>query len=282
MSPAVIDGLILIAGGIAAGFFGSLLGLGGGILIVPFLTLVVGLPLLTAIGVSLVCVIVTSGAAAGVYLEKGVANLRLGMALELFTAIGAIGGALIAFLLPEAALQILFAGLLAYVAISMLRRKEPVPEAGAVDAAGIAPGAGAGAGRLADFAGSLSGPGYRVRNVGLGALGSTFAGVISALLGIGGGTVKVPVMHLLMGVPLRVSTATSNLMMGITASSSAIVYLLRGGVDAYVAGPTALGVFLGASAGSRVSHRIPLGVLRALFVVILLYTAWQMLQRALT
>lgn len=273
----VLDVLLLMAGGVVAGFFGSLLGLGGGILIVPFLTLVVGLPLLTAIGVSLVCVIVTSGAAAGVYLEKGVANLRLGMTLELFTAIGAIAGALVAFLLPESALQLLFAGLLGYVAISMLRRREPVAEESARDV-----DLSDGRGRLAEFAASLSGPGYRVRNLGPGALGSTFAGVISALLGIGGGTVKVPVMHLVMGVPLRVSTATSNLMMGITASSSAIVYLLRGGINAYVAGPTALGVFLGASVGSRVSHRIPLGVLRALFVVILLYTSWQMLQRALT
>ncbi len=268
-----------------AGFFGSLLGLGGGILIVPFLTLVLNLPLLTAVGVSLVCVIVTSGAAAGVYLEKGVANLRLGMTLEMFTAIGAIGGALVAFLLPEAALQLLFSGLLGYVAISMLRRRNPVAEPLLPPVADTAPTAPDATGRrsaMEDFAGTLSGPGYRVRNLGPGALGSAFAGVISALLGIGGGTVKVPVMHLLMGVPLRVSTATSNLMMGITASSSAIVYLLRGGIDAFVAGPTALGVFVGASAGSRVAHRIPLDVLRALFVVILLYTAWQMLQRALT
>jgi uncharacterized membrane protein YfcA len=213
------------------------------------------------------------------------------MTLELFTAVGALGGALVAFLLPERALQLLFAGLLAYVAVSMARRREPTPEPTAVpdpvaesrDAMSAAATSSTdGADRARAFTASLSAPGYRVRNVGLGALGSLFAGVISALLGIGGGTVKVPVMHLLMGVPLRVSTATSNLMMGITASASAIVYLLRGGIDAYVAGPTALGVFLGASAGSRVAHRIRLDVLRALFVVILLYTAWQMLQRALT
>ncbi|HEU4918294.1 MAG TPA: TSUP family transporter, partial [Candidatus Limnocylindrales bacterium] len=97
----MIDGLAMVAGGVAAGLFGSLLGLGGGILIVPLLTLGFDLPLLTAVGVSLVCVIVTSGAAAGVYLEKQVANLRLGMTLELFTAIGALGGATIAFLISE-------------------------------------------------------------------------------------------------------------------------------------------------------------------------------------
>lgn len=266
----MIDGLIMIGGGIAAGLFGSLLGLGGGILIVPLLTLVFDLPLLTAVGVSLVCVIVTSGAAAGVYLERRVANLRLGMTLELFTAIGALGGATIAFLIPEALLAGLFGGLLLYVAATMARGRASENDGPVID-----DGAPSGS-----FTASLSAPGYRIRNVGLGAVGSVGAGVISALLGIGGGTVKVPVMHVVMGVPLRVATATSNLMIGITASSGAIVYLLRGGIDAYVAAPTAVGVFVGASVGSRIAHRIDLRILRLLFVVILLYTAWQMLRRA--
>ena len=112
-------------------------------------------------------------------------------------------------------------------------------------------------------------------------IGSVGAGVASALLGIGGGLIKVPVMHVVMGVPLRVATATSNLMIGITASASAIIYLLRGGIDPYVAGPTAVGVFIGASIGSRIAARIDLRILRGLFVAILLYTAWQMLQRAI-
>jgi uncharacterized membrane protein YfcA len=127
----------------------------------------------------------------------------------------------------------------------------------------------------------LSGPGYHIRNLRAGAVGSVFAGIVSALTGIGGGTVKVPVMHLVMGVPLRVSTATSNLMMGITASTSSIVYLLRGGIDPYVAGPTVVGVFIGASIGSRVAHRIHVRVIRFLFVVVLLYTAFEMARRAL-
>jgi uncharacterized membrane protein YfcA len=126
----------------------------------------------------------------------------------------------------------------------------------------------------------LSGPGYRVRHLGFGAVGSVVAGVTSALLGIGGGLVKVPVMHVVMGVPLRVATATSNLMIGITASASAIIYLLRGGIDPYVASPTAVGVFFGASLGSRIAHRIDVRILRGLFVAILFYTSWQMLQRA--
>jgi uncharacterized membrane protein YfcA len=289
----MIDGLLMIGGGIAAGLFGSLLGLGGGILIVPLLTLGFGLALIKAVGVSLVCVIVTSGAAAGVYLERHVANLRLGMTLELFTACGALVGGLVAFLLPERVLQLLFGGLLVYVAVTMARRSEParpvddasgetIDDGDDAETADV-PEAAAGAATAADdsLVARMSGPGYRVHRLGFGALGSIGAGVVSALLGIGGGLIKVPVMHVVMGVPLRVATATSNLMIGITASASAIIYLLRGGIDAYIAAPTAIGVFVGASIGSRVAQRIDLRILRGLFVAILLYTAWQMLQRAL-
>lgn len=289
--------LVLAAGGVAAGLFGALLGLGGGILIVPLLTLGIGLPVREAVAVSLVCVIVTSGAAAGVYLQRYVANLRLGMVLELFTATGALVGGLAAFLLPEAVLAGLFALLLAYTAASMLRRSpEPSPEPilestlesvlePALEPRGAEGGVVAAPASFAPYAPgwrtTLSGPGYRVRNLGVGIAGSLFAGVISALLGIGGGIVKVPLMHLAMGVPLRVSTATSNLMIGVTASASAIIYLLRGGIDPLVAGPTALGVFIGASIGSRAAQRIDARVLRLLFVVVLLYTALEMARRAL-
>jgi uncharacterized protein len=278
----MIEGLVLIVGGIAAGLFGSLLGLGGGLLIVPLLTLVFNLPLLTAVGVSLVCVIVTSGASAGVYLERRVANLRLGMVLELFTAAGALAGGLAAFILPENLLEFLFTALLLYVAVTMARRGDsaPAPEATTLNE-DDAPDPAIPAVADRSFLATLSGPGYRVHHLGFGLIGSVVAGITSALLGIGGGLVKVPVMHVVMGVPLRVATATSNLMIGITASASAIIYLLRGGIDPYVASPTAIGVFLGASLGSRIAHRIHLRVLRTLFVAILLYTSWQMLQRAL-
>jgi uncharacterized membrane protein YfcA len=298
----MIDGLLLVTAGVGAGLFGSLLGLGGGILIVPLLTLGFGLALIKAVGVSLICVIVTSGAAAGVYLERRVANLRLGMTLELFTATGAMIGGLIAFLLDEHLLELIFTILLVYVALSMARRRDPAP---AATAAEIAPRAGGdvavttasddpppaavaddpaqapAASRTRAFLDEMSGPGYHIRRLGWGMVGSVGAGVASALLGIGGGLIKVPVMHVVMGVPLRVATATSNLMIGITASASAIIYLLRGGIDPYAAAPTAIGVFIGASIGSRVASRIDLRVLRGLFVAILLYTAWQMLQRAL-
>jgi uncharacterized membrane protein YfcA len=281
-------GLVMLAAGVAAGLFGSLLGLGGGVLIVPILTLAFGLPLRDAVGVSLVCVIVTSGASAGVYLERRTANLRLGMLLELFTASGAVVGGAIAFLLDERLLAGLFAALLVYVAATMARRPGsdlPPVDAATADAA-TADAATAQANpepmpsadmALATRLGSTE---YAIQRLRAGAAGSVVAGIASALLGIGGGLVKVPVMHLLMGVPLRVATATSNLMIGITASTSAIVYLLRGGIDPYATGPTAIGVFLGASLGSRAGHRIDLRILRWLFVVVLLYTAVEMARRA--
>jgi hypothetical protein len=292
----VIVGLLLAAGGFGAGVFGSLLGLGGGVLIVPLLTVGFGVPFREAVGVSLVCVIVTSSAAAGHYLERHLANLRLGMFLEVFTATGALIGGLVAFLLPERVLAGLFAALLAYTAITMLRRgRAPAPgptsaaapadELGAADA-GVDPAPAEPADPPAVPAGlpladEIAGPGYHPRRLVAGAGGSLGAGVISALLGVGGGIVKVPLMHLVMGVPLKVSTATSNLMIGVTAAASATVYLLRGGIDPYIAGPTAVGVFAGALVGSRLASRIDVRLLRLLFVGVLALTAVQMTMRAL-
>jgi uncharacterized protein len=286
----VVVGLLMIAAGSAAGAFGALLGLGGGVLIVPILTFGFGLPLREAVGVSLVCVIMTSSAAAGVYLERHVANLRLGMSLELFTAIGALVGGSIAFLIDERLIALLFAVVMGYLAVSMLRAgrgaAEPATEDGAVVDDGevadpahvVAPAATAP--DASTFLAELSGPGYTVRNLGRGVVGATGAGVISALLGVGGGIVKVPLMHLAMGVPLKVATATSNLMVGITAAASAVIYLLRGQIDPYVAGPTALGVFVGATVASRLAHRVDARWLRMLFVLVLAYTAIQMLIKA--
>ncbi len=284
---------LMIAGGFAAGVFGSLLGLGGGILIVPLLTLGFNLPLREAVGVSLVAVIVTSSASASVYLQRHVANLRLGMTLELFSASGALIGGLIAFALSDQVLAGLFTVLLLYTAFAMLRRPEPGPGA---EAEGLVADAGtpdvdaepgdAVAGPAGSIGGSVvaigaGSPPYAVRNLGIGIVGSMFAGVMSALLGIGAGIVKVPLMNLAMGVPLRVATATSNLMIGITAAASAIIYLVRNGIDPYVAGPIAVGVFFGAALGSRTAHRVDVRVLRVLFVLVLLFTAWQMAGRAL-
>ena len=241
----------------------------------PLLTLGFGLPLREAVGVSLICVIMTSSAAAGVYLERHVANLRLGMTLELFTAIGALVGGSIAFLLDERLLSILFGALLLYVAATMTRAGSTEVSLETPPAAELVATPGPAATPTA--VDRLSGDGYRVRNLGRGVVGAVGAGVASALLGIGGGIIKVPLMHLSMGVPFRVATATSNMMIGITAAASAVIYVIRGGVDPYVAGPTAIGVFLGATAGSRLAHRVDLRLLRLLFVVVLTYTAIQML-----
>ena len=214
------------------------------------------------------------------YLQRRQANLRLGMVLELFTAAGAIIGGAIAFLIDDRLLAGLFAVLLVYVAATMLgglRRRANVapatddetPPHDHASGDDAAPGPG-----REDRA-------YLAERMPVAAVGSVGAGIASALLGIGGGLIKVPLMHLVLGVPLRIATATSNLMIGITASASAIVYLVRGGIDAYVAGPTAVGVFVGAMVGSRLGHRIGQRELRVLFVVVLLYTAVEMARRAL-
>ena len=271
----MLTGLLMLLGGIAAGAFGSILGLGGGLLIVPLLTLAFGLPLREAVGVSLVCVIVTSSASAGVYLQRRQANLRLGMLLELFTAVGAIAGGAIAFLIDERMLAGLFAVLLVYVAATMLgalrRRARTAPPTDDETPPPV---------HEPQLPGETADDEYRRDRIPAAALGSIGAGIASALLGIGGGLIKVPVMHLVLGVPLRVATATSNLMIGITASASAIAYLVRGGIDAYVVGPTAIGVFVGATLGSRLGHRIGQTALRLLFVLVLLYTAVEMARRA--
>ncbi len=322
-------GILLAGSGVAVGIFGSLLGLGGGILIVPLLTTGFGVPFREAVGVSLVCVVVTSSAAAGVYLDRHIANLRLGMVLEVFTAAGALVGGLVAFLLPERVLAALFALLLAYTGASMLRgagrRDRPGGRAAASPPVGTAtPGtsADAGAGTAAragtataaglaadavvsladvatgapadavaaraDAAGAeptfmdrLGGPGYRPRRLRLGMAGGVFAGIVSALLGVGGGIVKVPLMYLAMGVPLKVATATSNLMIGVTGTASAVVYLARGDVDPFVAGPMAVGVFAGALVGSRLAPRVDLRILRLVFVAVMAINALQMIVRAL-
>ena len=266
----MVVGLLMLAGGAAAGVFGSLLGLGGGVLIVPLLTLGFGRPLREAVAVSLVCVIATSSAAAGAYLRSRVANLRLGTVLTLFTTLGALVGGFVAFLLPERVLTGLFALLLAYVAWTMLRRGSAPESTG--ERLGPPP-----AGTVA----ALSTPEYHVRGLVPGSVASVGAGVVSALLGIGGGAINVPTMHLVMGVPLRVAAATSNLMIGATAVASAIIYLVRGAIDPYIAGPTVVGVFVGAAVGARLAPRVDVRVLRWLFVLVLAWTAFQRLRRAL-
>lgn len=264
--------LIAFAGSFVAGVFGSLVGVGGGIIVVPLLTLILGVPIHYAIGASIVSVIATSSGAASSYVKKGMANLRVAMLLEVATAAGAVAGALLAGHAPEKLLYLAFGAILIYTALSMIRRRgtsrPPVPDA------------------LADRLKLHSSYyddsekreiHYRVTRTPIGFVVSGFAGLMSGLLGIGGGAIKVPMMNLAMNIPLKVCTATSNFMIGVTAAASATVYFLRGDVSPFITAPVACGVLLGAMAGSQLMPRIQTIWLKRLFVVVLVITATQIL-----
>jgi uncharacterized protein len=262
--------LLLALSGLGAGAFGAMLGLGGGILIVPILTLAFGVPLTAAIGTSLICVIATSTGAAAINVRAGRADVRLGITLAAGTVVGAFAGGVIAGFLPERALAGLFAALLAYTAVTMFRRllRRGDADASVVDADPAAPdGPGA--------------PAYRTRRVPLALGGSVGAGAVSGLLGVGGGIVTVPLVHLVMGAPLRVSVATSNFMIGLTAAAGAYAYLFRGDVDSRLAAPVVIGVAIGAALGATLAARLHTRVLTAIFVVVVGYVAVEMALRAL-
>ena len=249
----------MLLGGLVAGLFGSLLGLGGGVLIIPLLTLVFGVPMKEAIVTSLICVIATSCGAASLYVKKHLADIRLGMTLELATTIGAIVGGLVAGIIKPDVLAILFSLILFYIALSMVRKR--VKE---------------------NLEGNPSAQkDYRILNLPLGMGASFFAGNISGLLGVGGGVIKVPVMYLKMGIPLRIATATSNFMIGVTATAGAFVYYARGEVNLLVSGATMIGVFFGALIGSRILHLIKMEYLKKAFIIVLLYLSVEMLFKGL-
>ena len=241
--------LVLIGLGVVAGFFGSLLGMGGSILLVPMLILLMGdfLPIQAAIATGLVCVIASSSSAAGVYVRRGWVDVRLGMLLELGTVAGAITGALVVTLLSATAVEVVFGIFLLGAAVLMGLRPPREAE------------------EVADTI-----PDYRVRNYPLGLGICTLAGSVSGLLGIGGGPVQVPLMYLGMGVPLKIAAATSNFIMGVTAAAGALLYYGRGDVVVAVTAPLVLGVFAGAQLGSRLARRVPSRVVQALLILILL------------
>ncbi len=243
--------------GLAAGTFGALVGLGGGVILVPVLSLWFGLPIKSAVGISLVCVIATSSGAAAVYVQRRWTDLRLGMVLELSTALGAITGAYAVVFLPDDLLKGLFGCFLLYATVMMLRQRRPQGEENAAEI-----------------------PDYKVRRLPLGLSVSYVAGSVSGMLGIGGGPIKVPLMHLWMGVPLKVAAATSNFMIGVTAAASAFLYYSRGDVIVAAAAPLGVGVFSGALLGSRLSRRISAQWIRWLLVAVLFYLAALMLSEA--
>jgi uncharacterized membrane protein YfcA len=265
--------LSLLAICVLAGFFGSLVGLGGGIIVVPALTLLYGIDIRYAIGASIVSVIATSSGAAAGYVREGMTNLRTAMLLEIGTTSGAVSGAFLAGVLHGPWLCVIFGGMLATSAVMMLLRvsdsDRPVPHDAWAD-------------RL-QLHGSYFDESrhrrveYRVTHAKLGLGLMYLAGAVSGLLGIGSGILKVPAMDLAMRLPIKVSTATSNLMIGVTAAASAGVYFARGDVDPFITAPVALGVVLGAMAGSRVLARINSRLLRMVFVAVLLFVSGQMI-----
>jgi uncharacterized membrane protein YfcA len=265
--------------GFGAGLLGALLGLGGGVFVVPALTLIFGLPTLTAVGTSNVAVVATSTAGASTYVRSRLTNIRLGLVLLISTTLAALASSLVASYLPEQVLSGLFAVVLLYVAITMLRSGKK-QDAKAVATPGE-PSMDAGLEGTYHDAATGKTESYRPRNVRTGMGISALAGVVAGLLGVGGGIIQMPVMTLLMGVPVKVATGTSNFMIGVTATSAAFVRYAHGDVDPLVAVPTALFVFLGARVGAWLVPKIPSARLRTIFGWVAILIAALMVMQAL-
>jgi len=275
MTVLLFTALVLLVS-VLAGFVGSLTGLGGGVVIVPALALLFGVDIRYAIGASLVSVIATSSGAASAYVREGVANVRIGMLLEIATTIGALCGAFIAARISSEAIAIVFGAVLAHSAYESFFSTEHVDAASTPD-------------RLATRL-KLNGEDptsdpprrYFVRNVPAG-FGLMFgAGGLSGLLGIGSGALKVIAMDRVMKIPFKVSTTTSNFMIGVTAAASASVYLGRGYIHPVVAMPVMIGVLAGAMVGSRVLVGASVSVLRKVFAIVIAIVAVEMIYSGLT
>lgn len=267
--------LLIWIGSFSAGLLGALTGLGGGVVIVPLLTSVFGVDIRYAVGASLVSVIATSLGAASTYIKKGYTNLRLGMFLEVATTIGAIAGAMIATLVSVKALTIVLAIVLIYSAYLSQRPRiehieDEVPDAIA---------------NYLKLNGTYPTPdgvmSYQVHSVPMGFSVMLIAGVLSGLLGIGSGGFKVLAMDQAMRLPFKVSTTTSNFMIGVTAAASAGVYLARGYIDPGLSMPVMLGVLPGAFLGARILTGAKTQILRIIFSVVLVVMALKMVYNSL-
>ncbi|MEN6459295.1 MAG: sulfite exporter TauE/SafE family protein [Thermoguttaceae bacterium] len=268
--------LLIWAGSCLAGFVGALTGLGGGIVIVPLLTLAFHFDIRYAIGASLVSVIATSSGAAAAYVKEGYANMRLGILLEIATTAGAVGGAAAAAYLASDTVAVTFGLVLLFSAYFSGRRRRPKPEASQPDRLATLL-------RLdADYPANGHRAAYHVRGV-PGGFGVMFiAGAISGLLGIGSGALKVLAMDQIMRIPFKVSTTTSNFMIGVTAAASAGVYLNRGYVAPGLAMPVVLGVLPGALLGTRLLPKAETRWLRILFAMVLVFLAVEMIYNGLS
>jgi uncharacterized protein len=271
---AVSFSLWLVAVSMAASAFGGMLGMAGGIFIVPILTIFGHVEIHTAIGASIVSVIACSCGGAAPFLKSRVTNIRLAIVLETATTTGALTGVLLAGIMPVSYLYFIFAAILFLSAHQMLaRRRDPVFALSVARAACDALGLNSSYPDR-ELGREVS---YRVHRVRLGMVLMYGAGLISALLGIGSGVLKIPAMDTAMRLPLKVSSATSNFMIGVTAAASAGVYFMRGSIVTEVAGPVAFGSVLGAMAGARILLIVSNDKLRLLFVVILVVLGIQML-----
>jgi uncharacterized membrane protein YfcA len=269
--------LLLFAGGLAAGSFGALFGLGGGVLMVPLLVVALKVPIHNAIATSLISVIATSSTATSRNLRDGVTNVRLGITLETLTVAGAITGGAIAGLLPPAALMLLFGLTIISMSVLMFGRTDPPPPAAEPTDRGF----------LAQLHASYFDSQlnrqvrYGVRRLPLAMSVSAFAGVISGLLGVGGGIIKVPMLTLWCGVPIKAAAATSNFMIGMTAMASVVVYFGRGEVLPVVTAASVLGVMAGSRAGVWLNARTHAASLRVWFAVVMFLIGGQMIWKVL-
>jgi len=265
MEPTFL--LIMLLIGIAAGILGALFGIGGGLFIVPALTLIVGLTTKEAAAVSLVSIVATSVGGTVFYLDNRVANIRLGLLLEISTVIGAIIGALISSYLEDWIVTVIFIIVLVISATRMilgLKTEIRDDENGRFVFHDVKTG---------------KDTRYDLKNVPVGFTACSAAGAISSLTGVGGGLVKIPVMNTIMGVPMKVATATSSYMIGITAFSGAIIYFLNGQVILDVAAFTAIGTFIGAMIGSRLSKKFDGSSMKKYFSILVFIVAFMMILR---
>jgi uncharacterized membrane protein YfcA len=269
MSIAELSGFIF-AGSVIAGFIGSITGLGGGVVLVPLLALGFGIDMRYAIGASLVSVIATSSGAAVAYVREGYSNIRAGMFLEIATVLGGTLGAFLTTRVATGRIAVVFGFVLLFSLMPF--RASPSPQTGKrADAL---------ASRLRFNSSYPTDEGpqeYHVRRVPLGFSLMALAGALSGLLGIGSGAVKVLAMDRAMGFPFKVSTTTSNFMIGVTAAASAGIYLSRGYIDPGLAMPTMLGVLLGAFLGTRVLMRAQTRILRRVFSLVILALGLEMI-----
>jgi uncharacterized membrane protein YfcA len=267
--------ILLVLVGLAGGAFGSMVGLGGGIFIIPALVLFLDVPVHNAIAASLLAVVATSTTAAAAYLKQDLTNIRLGMTLETATVTGALAGGVVGAALSKTALSAIFGAVMIVVSVYMAVRQRVVrPPATYPGQTGL----------LGDSYRELSTGeevNYRVRRLPTGMGASLVAGLVSGLLGVGGGFLKVPVMVVAMSVPVRAAVATSSFMIGVTACVSALVYFAKGLVDPVVSVPVVLGVVIGAYLGSKLSMRVKSSVLTVILAVVLFALAVQMLLSSL-